>query len=246
MNAPTPQAPAGWTPDFDAMVMALPASNDAWKTRRAEVLEVLAAFTPDSDPLAAALDRCLMVLRARAVAVGSDPSDRAALGPLAQPPLHAPEPATNQVPAPETAATPPAKQKRAATQDWRPTERALYDDLLALFELGDSFGAMTSLERLWMLNPDASELKAFLAKNKDLLIRLYRDALGTLDRVPVPRKDRAPVRIPAGRPSLMMDILRLCDGHRSLREIARKSGIGELATLLTVSHLARSGFVELA
>jgi len=251
MNAAATQtSAAGLHPDLDALVAALPAGPDGWKARRAAVLEALAGFKADRDPLAASLDRCLAVLRARAVAVGSEPVP-AATAPHAQPTLPAPERATADLPATGTAGDESARAaaKRAAPAAgpvWSPSERALYDDLLVLFELGDSVGAMTSLERLFMLNPDAAELKAFLSKNQELLIRLYRESLGALDRVPVPRKDRAPVRVPAGRPSLLMDVLRLCDGHRALREIVRKTGMGELHTLLTVSHLVRSGFVELA
>lgn len=246
MNAATPPIPAGWTPEFDALAMALPPSHDAWKVRRAAAVEALATFTPDADPLAASLEHCISVLRARAAAVAHESADHAAATPQVQAPLPSPERANTPVPeaGPQQAA--PSARRESPASGWRPAERALYEDLLTLFALGDSLGAMTSLERLWMLNPDAVDLKAFLAKNQSLLIGLYRDALGSLDRVPVPRKDRAPVRVPAGRPSLLMDVLRLCDGHRSLRVIAKKSGIGELPTLLTVSHMVRSGFVELA
>jgi hypothetical protein len=248
MNAATPQAPSTWTPEFDALVMALPPSHESWRARRTAIVEALAGFTPDAHPLAASLERCIEILRTRAAAVGGESTDHGVPAPHVEQPVAAPE----STPAPETeveAETDRADvsaRKAAAVSGWRPAERALYEDLLALFELGDTLGAMTSLERLWMLSPDAADLKAFLTKNQNLLIGLYREALGSMDRVPVPRKDRAPVRVPAGRPSLMMDVLRLCDGHRSLRTIAKKSGIDELATLLTVSHLVRSGFVELA
>ena len=244
MSAATPQTPTGWTPEFDTLAMTLPPSHEAWKAHRVAIAKALAAFTPDADPLAASLEHCIATLRARAAAVGAETGDIATSAPQVQPPLPSPERATTPVPEAETHRTQAPARKESPTSAWRPAERALYDDLLALFELGDSLGAMTSLERLWMLNPDALDLKAFLTKNQNLLIGLYRDALGSLDRVPVPPKDRAPVRVPAGRPSLMMDVLMLFDGHRSLRIIEKKSGLRELAVLLTGSHTVRSGSVE--
>ncbi len=220
MNATTSRAADTWTPDVSGMLLRLPQDREAWLAMRKAAQDAKSA----ESSFARALADCLAALRDRATAA------RAAAETVLQEPeveVAAPEP-----PAPGAS--------------WAAPERALYSDLLALFELGDSQGAMTSLERLWMLSPDAADLSAFLSKNQDLLIRIYREALGSLDRVPVPRKDRAPVRVPAARPSIMMDVLRLCDGHRKLKEIVRKSRIGELNTLLTVSHLSRSGFVELS
>lgn len=221
MNAPTPRAVETWLPDLSSLLLRVPQDRASWLAIREGVPR---AMTLES-PLALALADCLRVLRERANAVRA--------------------PAETVVQEQQVEVDAPIDAS-AARATWAAPERALYGDLLVLFELGDSQGAMTSLERLWMLAPDAADLSAFLSKNQELLVRIYREALGSLDRVPVPRKDRAPVRVPAARPSILMDVLRLCDGHRKLKEIVRKARMSELHTLLTVSHLARSGFVELS
>lgn len=139
---------------------------------------------------------------------------------------------------------PEPQPKPEPTVSWSALEQALYADILALVGLGDPGGALNSLERLWMLSPDTNELKQFLSQNNESLIKMYREHLGSIDRVPIPKKDRSPIRIPAHRPSVLMDILRLCDGYINIKGLIQKSPLDELATLMTISHLARSGYLD--
>ncbi len=129
---------------------------------------------------------------------------------------------------------------------WSPSERMLYEDILTLFELGDQPGAMTSVERLLMLSPQAKELDAFFERNEPTLKKVYEDYFGSLDRIPVPVRNAHPIKIPTPDPAVVMDILRLVDGRRTLREVVRRSKMNEVRTLVALAHLARSGFIELA
>jgi hypothetical protein len=138
-----------------------------------------------------------------------------------------------------------AEMARQAAK-WQEREKLLYKDIIHLFELGDHAGAMTSLERLLMLAPAAEELNAFLGKNEKTLLRLYRDHLGSMDRVTLPSRARKHVRIPTPDAELMLKIIRMSDGHKPIREFIKKIPDSELHILITISHLTRSGYLELA
>jgi hypothetical protein len=97
-----------------------------------------------------------------------------------------------------------------------------------------------------MLVPDAEELSVFLRKNESTLLRLYRDHVGSMDRVTVPARGRKPVRIPTPDADLMLKIIRMSDGHRQLREFVKRLDAPELHILVVISHLIRSGYLELA
>jgi hypothetical protein len=235
---------------LERLLADLPDTPEGLVARRAQVLEAAASFDPARDPLATSLQRCVATLRNRAEATRKAVLPATSTEPLAGPTFHARE--TVAVPEPEELPPPEAPTAEAPSPavpsevHWSPSDRLLYEDVVRLFDLGDSAGAMISLERLVMLSPEAEELKVFLDKNGDLLLRLYRESLGSMDRVPVPVKDRLPVRIPTEHPAVLLDVLRLADGHRTLRDLTRKSTVSELRTMLVVSHLARSGFVEIA
>ncbi|HOD07035.1 MAG TPA: hypothetical protein PKG98_02955, partial [Myxococcota bacterium] len=148
----------------------------------------------------------------------------------------APEPEPEPAPAPTPAPEPPK---------WGDRERLLYRDILHLFELGDQGGAMASLERLFMLTPGSSELTVFLTKNENTLLKLYRDHIGSMDRVPLPSRSRKTFGIPTPDPDLMLKVIRLSDGHRPVREFVKKLQAPELHVLMVIAHLTRSGYLEL-
>ena len=255
-----------------SMLSDVPNSPDEIRSRREAVLAAAAAFEPLRSPVAAALASCVTTLRSRAAEVRrassappvppaepQPPTEAAPVeSPMATaawafpPPQPAPENEFHEkrtIAMPATYATEPVVEEAPAPskgRHWGVTERMLYEDVLNLFELGDQAGAMTSLERLIMLEPSAEELGAFLDKNGALLVKLYGDHLGSMDRVPVPLRDSRPVKIPTASAPLVMDVLRLADGHRTIREILKKSRLGDVQTLASIAHLARSGFLELA
>jgi hypothetical protein len=232
-----------------AMLALAPHEADAIREARQAAMAAANVFEPLRSPTAAAIAACIAALRTRASEV------RRAPAPVAQPPGTQPLPEvafhekrTMAVPTPTQEQVQEAVEEAAVREPvhWGATERLLYDDILNLFELGDQAGAMTSLERLIMLSPHAEELNLFLDKNGSLLQRLYTEHLGSLDRVPVPVRDARPVKIPTSFAPIVLDILRLADGHRTVREIVKRSKFGDVPTLATVAHLGRSGFVELA
>jgi len=144
-------------------------------------------------------------------------------------------------PVPEPAPAPPPELPK-----WGDREKLLYRDILHLFELGDQGGAMASLERLFMLAPDSPELTAFLTKNENTLLKLYRDHIGSMDRVPLPSRSRKTFGIPTPDPDLMLKVIRLSDGHRPVREFVKKLQAPELHVLMVIAHLTRSGYLDLA
>jgi len=238
---------------LERLLADLPEDIDSLVALRHRVIEASASFDPARDPLAASLHRCISTLRTRSESTRKTVSQAAPVaeavpGPAfhAQETIAVPEPLAPPSIPDEVVTAPEVRPEARAEIHWDPTQRLLYEDVVRLFDLGDSAGAMISLERLLMLSPLADELNIFLDKNGDLLLRLYREALGSMDRVPVPVKDRRPLKIPADQPALLLDVLRHADGHRSLRDLVRKLSSTELRTLIVVSHLARSGFVEIA
>lgn len=160
-------------------------------------------------------------------------------------PVAVPEPAPAA--APVAAAQPePAPAPATGIPKWTDREKLLYRDIIHLFELGDQIGAMASLERVYMLAPGAVELNVFLGKNENTLLKLYRDHIGSMDRVTLPSRARKTVRIPTPDPDLMLKIIRLSDGHRPIKEFVKKLDASELHILMVISHLARSGYLEIA
>lgn len=209
----------------------------------------------DEDPVLRAVSECVAVLRARAAALG-----RAAPSGAEAPARRETEPhpafdfherPTMAIPALGTAEsgaapTRPMAIPAAPKVRWSPSEQRLYEDILTLFELGDQAGAMISIERLLMLSPKAQELDVFLERNESTLKRTYEEYFGSLDRIPVPLRDGHPIKIPTPDAATVMDILRLVDGRRTLRDVIRLSSLGDLRGLVSLAHLARSGFIELA
>lgn len=199
-----------------------------------------------TDPVVAMVLECLTALRDRYAELlkpASEPSPAGETVPLPAFEFH--QRPTIAV----SAAVPESQALRAETVErihWGPQEQLLYDDVATLLELGDQTGAMISVERMLMVSPDAEETNEFLRRNESLFRRMYEEYFGSLDRVPVPVPDSQPIKIPARDPALVIEILRLVDGRRTLKEILAKSKFGALRTLMSIAHLVRSGFLELA
>jgi len=191
-------------------------------------------FDPGRNKLAAAIVDCVGALRARNAELLKTPHDNAFR-----------EKKTIAIDADELK-QPGTRTGKSRHARWTAEDRLLYEDTLTLFELGDQLGALTSLERLLMISPDASEMTAFQEKNHDVLRDIYLERFGSLDRIVMRSKDRTPIKIPARKAELVLNVLRLVDGRLAVKDIARKSPFGELTTMIILSHLLRSGFVELA
>jgi hypothetical protein len=264
MSASQPTSGSSPIEILTGLLAGLPDSPEDIRALKAALDAPGVAFDPVHDPLALTLERSIQALRDRnrelkvpppvpvpphAPVRGPAPSATETPPPLPEP-VRSPtrpfsafhEQATMMADAVPTPARPPAAAVR-----WTPTDRMLYEDVMALFELGDHAGALTSLERLIMLSPRAEELGVFMDKNGETLTRLYQDHFGSLDRVPVPIKDARPIPIPGGF-DIVMDLLQSVDGHRTIRQILTKfeSRISHLHLLATISHLTRCGFIEVS
>ncbi len=213
------------------LVAHLPDTPEAVRTLRERLCQDSAGFEPARNDLAAALAGCVTALR----------NNRARMGNTTPPePIHARK--TIALPDVIKPASGRGKSKQVR---WSAEERALYEDILTLFDLGDQLGALTSLERLVVLSPDAVEMAAFLDKNGPALREIYQAKFGSMERVPLRCKDRHPIRIPARKAELVIGLLRLVDGKSTIHDIVRKPPCGELVAMIVLSHMLRSGFVEL-
>lgn len=239
--------------ELEALLEGIPDSPNDLKANRERLVASLEGFHPADNPLAQAVQDCVSALRERHEELVRDIA-----GPArdtdALPELEFHQKATMAIPASaiqvdaEEEAEPVEgpEEEPSGKVRWGKAERLLYEDVLCLFDLGDQPGAMTSMERLIMLCPDAEELEAFLDKNGEALVKLYHEYFGSLERIPIPIRDAEPVKIPTEHAPLVMDILQLIDGHRNIREILKRSKLEEIQALGSVAHLARSGFIELA
>jgi len=235
--------------EIESLIRALPDSPAVLKKERERAVTALAGFDSADNPLAGAMDACISTLRDRTTELMGDiTSPPHVTESLPQLEFHQKQ--TIAIPASEiprkVVPEEVSEEEPSKEVHWNDAERRLYKDVLCLFDLGDQPGAMTSMERLVMLSPDAEELRVFLDKNGESLVTLYQEHFGSLDRVPIPIKEQEPVKIPTDSAHIVMDVLQLVDGHRTIKDILKRSKIGELHALASIAHLARSGFVELA
>jgi len=235
-NAST--GPASRTRELlEILLRNLPEDASLLRTRREEVLAATRAFDPARDPLAEALDVCLRSLRQRVRSLqetGEEPPG----APLPPETPHAREVVQG---APQAASPVPTRQ----ILRWGPREKALYHDVVNLFDLGDQTGAMISLERLAMLAPKAEELLLFVQKNEALLLQTYQEALGSLQRKVFRIRQEHAIRIPTDHPEEMDRLLKFCDGNRRIEDLTRVMEQPPLVTLVMVSHLVRCRHLEL-
>ncbi len=223
---------------LEALIRDLPEDPATLKARREEVLAAVQSFDPARDPLAEALDACLRSLRLRVKSLqeaGEEPP------PVAVAP-EAPHARETVLGASQPASPVPTRQ----ILRWGAREKALYHDVVNLFDLGDQSGAMISLERLAMLSPKAEELLLFFQKNEALLLQTYQESLGSLQRKVFRLSQEHAIRIPTDHPEEMDRLLKFCDGNRRIEDLTRVMDQPPLVTLAMVSHLVRSRYLELS
>lgn len=141
---------------------------------------------------------------------------------------------------------PEVKRKIRYKQSIMPAFMAsnLYDDVRALFEIGDREGALVSLERLIVVAPIAPELENFLSHNEARLLDYYQNVFG-----PFTRK-LARAELEDIMPKAYFDIAKirqihdLIDGVRSVSDIIAASGLRHIEACAVISQLVRSAAVE--
>lgn len=143
---------------------------------------------------------------------------------------------------------PEVRRKIRLKQSVMPSYMAghLYNDVRALFEIGDREGALISLERLIVVAPIAPQIESFLAHNESRLLDYYQNVFGPFTRVvSIPDEGR---NMPAGY--FTMDkvkvIWALIDGERSVQEIIDVSGLRVIEACSVISQLVRSAAVDVS
>ena len=121
----------------------------------------------------------------------------------------------------------------------------LYEDIGALFEIGDREGALISLERLLALSPITPQIDAFLAHNETRLLEYYQTVLGPWSRTA--RLREGDTSMPRGYFALekVAKIVVHLDGTRPLDDVIARSGLRNIEACAVLSQLARSSSLDL-
>lgn len=142
---------------------------------------------------------------------------------------------------------PDIKRKIRHKQSIMPSyiSQVLYDDIGALFEIGDREGALVSLERLLTIAPISPQIETFLAHNEARLLEYYESVLGPWSRV-VKLRDGAGGMPPAYfNFEKMARVVSLLDGTRPLARVLTESGLRQIEACAVLSQLARSASLDL-
>ncbi len=143
---------------------------------------------------------------------------------------------------------PDIKRKIRHKQSIMPSyvSQVLYEDIGALFEIGDREGALVSLERLLTVSPISPQIETFLAHNEARLLEYYESVLGPWSRV-VKLRDTDGGMPPAYfNFDKMMRVVSLLDGNRPLSRVLAESGLRHIETCAVLSQLARSASLDLS
>lgn len=121
----------------------------------------------------------------------------------------------------------------------------LYEDIGALFEIGDREGALISLERLLAVAPISPQIDAFLSHNEQRLVEYYETVLGPWSRIG--RLREGETAMPPGyfRLDKVAQLLPYLDGTRSLEDAMAHSGLRRIEACAVLSQLARSSSLDL-
>ncbi len=141
---------------------------------------------------------------------------------------------------------PEVKRKIRYKQSIMPSHMAsnLYDDVRALFEIGDREGALVSLERLIVVAPIAPEIEGFLGHNEARLLDYYQNVFGPFSRTMRMADDKG--QMPGAYFSLekVQQVLDQIDGTATVSHIIEKCGLRRIEACAVLSQLVRASAVE--
>lgn len=141
---------------------------------------------------------------------------------------------------------PEVKRRIRHKQSIMPSHMAggLYDDVRALFEIGDREGALISLERLVVVAPLTPQIEAFLHHNEGRLLEYYLGVFGPFSRIPALVKSEQ--RMPPGYYAMdkIQRIANLVDGRRSVEQILNQSEMSRIEACAVLSQLVRSAALD--
>lgn len=122
---------------------------------------------------------------------------------------------------------------------WQAEVELLYNDVLRLFSLGDTDGALVSLERLLIIAPINDQIRNFLRVNESKLMKLYEGVMGPWSNVPH-KVDNPHAPVFFKQHAKFKTILHLVDGKRDLGTILEESYFLPLETCAVLNQLIRS------
>ena len=143
---------------------------------------------------------------------------------------------------------PDIKRKIRHKQSIMPSHisQVLYEDIGALFEIGDREGALVSLERLLTVSPISPQIETFLAHNEARLLEYYESVLGPWTRVVKLRDGDLGMPPAYFNFDKMMRVVSLLDGQRPLSRVLSEAGLRHIETCAVLSQLARSASLDLS
>jgi hypothetical protein len=145
---------------------------------------------------------------------------------------------------PEEYLPPQPEEDDPPSPGWTRRSELLYDDMLRLFRLGDSDGALISLERLLTSTPLNADLEEFVQVNEDRLLELYVAVLGKWASKPVRATEiEGPIPPAFLRFSKIAEVLELVDGSTSFADIVSNTNMTRLETTAVLSQLVRSKLI---
>ena len=127
----------------------------------------------------------------------------------------------------------------SAAAGWQAEVELLYNDVLRLFSLGDTDGALVSLERLLIVAPINDQIRSFLRVNEAKLMKLYEGVMGPWSNVPR-RVDGRNVADFFSQHAKFKTILHLVDGARDLGAILDESYFLPLETCAVLNQMIRA------
>lgn len=123
--------------------------------------------------------------------------------------------------------------------------QVLYEDIGALFEIGDREGALVSLERLLTVAPVSPQIESFLSHNETRLLEYYESVLGPWTRVAHLKDPESSMPPAYFRFEKMAAIVELLDGVRPLSAVIQGSGLRMIEACAVLSQLSRSASLDL-
>ncbi len=148
------------------------------------------------------------------------------------------EPDAADADAPEPEDDPAAEP---TTPGWTRPAELLFDDALRLFRLGDSDGALISLERLLASTDLNDDLNEFIRVNEERLLDLYHAIIGPWEKVPHLRTENdEPMPGSFLAVPKIGIVLERVDGKASMDKIMKQNSMTRLETVAVLSQLIRA------
>ncbi|MBI5610808.1 MAG: hypothetical protein HY902_18160 [Deltaproteobacteria bacterium] len=124
--------------------------------------------------------------------------------------------------------------------------QVLYEDIGALFEIGDREGALVSLERLLVVAPITPQIESFLEHNEARLVEYYESVLGPWTRTGRLREGETALPAAFHRFDKVAQLVRHLDGTLTLSEVIARSGLRNIEACSVLSQLSRSSSLDLS